>query len=1092
MLDWSDGQLQAHACLATPHKQQVRTPSSSSLDVATPRPIQRESPKSGIKVAGGQWDTHERTHAAGAGKCNKCCYARNRRNWFQLTPLDGKADVRTTWLCARPVDVPDSEWGVGCKACSWAAKSVPIAAEERSAGPYINVSVCGASLRLANLRRHAASTFHQESVKAYLQRQSAGGASSLPVLGSAPPMEAFKDAWLGLRKSGGDLKERKRRTLEWCLFEAVRDKELEFLAKATCISIMLDERNGRLLIKYSAANHKLDVRVGCLAQLRDAGATSRDVATAVHTAVARFCTRRVLHPGINAGKARSEPNQAAQDHIRTHIEMFTADGASNEQLAGKMLHPTSLRGDLAMKLPALRLVIRDKAHATRRITERTISADSRLGHIMNTIVVGQGSVSRILKNSRQLASIFEQEVSKQERLAGVDSSMRNMSFAKQRFDSTAKPLGRCLLNLDASISTMDIICMQRQTSSMEYQGAFRFLQMISQETNLILLGMLADACDECLVLTRFFDREAFRLEEMVEQIETFKRKLQWLFAGRGCLTTGYTSLALTHLRKGKLVPVPGHAPVTLGGHEAEPSSLLIIECLGHMVAWSNLATEVATTEFPDFELLACFQVFKLADPLPGPSIAGNHLQQIAEAFKVNMDGGADELLGQFIEHQRIALAGKAAGEPAATSWQRALQKTQSTGRRRKAFPAGMLAELLQRFVVSPGSTSGIEQNFSMFKRSLGQQWNGSELGEERRLVLQLASSAMPEADTNLLAAARLIWATMFGKPRTPNPSGTMRAMAKKPQTSNTKNRTAVAWLRRRRDCVAAFMAKAKPVVDHAVEDAAKAAWTAQHDAEVRFQKKARMDIHCSAVQQGAVGEHTLGQGAAEKMNGYRQDLLKREAQLVQKETALRRKMSRPVMPDLRGGRVFVDTGAEDLLKQSAGQWALCLRTSELTVVQDRVAASVFCVLNPGKPGDRVKAIASMIGGVICTPELLLTGSGVALKLQRALSWPRHIFLSSSCYNRHHVMVDVLRRVCASSKGCRWTWYLEADGADRCALFLARAGKRNRKHTQELVTLVGNAADMQFREFPNKKTLAKFLAVVYRVDARFTWLGICGR
>ena len=53
---------------------------------------------------------------------------------------------------------------------------------------------------------------------------------------------------------------------------------------------------------------------------------------------------------------------------------------------------------------------------------------------------------------------------------------------------------------------------------------------------------------------------------------------------------------------------------------------------------------------------------------------------------------------------------------------------------------GMLAKLLQRFVVSPGSTSGIEQNFSMFKRSLGQQWNGSELSEERRLVLQLASN----------------------------------------------------------------------------------------------------------------------------------------------------------------------------------------------------------------------------------------------------------------------------------------------------------------------------------------------------------------
>ena len=40
----------------------------------------------------------------------------------------------------------------------------------------------------------------------------------------------------------------------------------------------------------------------------------------------------------------------------------------------------------------------------------------------------------------------------------------------------------------------------------------------------MLTGMLADACDECLVLTRFFDREAFRLEEMVEQIEVLPGK----------------------------------------------------------------------------------------------------------------------------------------------------------------------------------------------------------------------------------------------------------------------------------------------------------------------------------------------------------------------------------------------------------------------------------------------------------------------------------------------------------------------------------------------------------------------------------------
>ena len=112
-----------------------------------------------------------------------------------------------------------------------------------------------------------------------------------------------------------------------------------FVGKATCISIMRDERNGRLLIKYSATDCNLEVRVGCLAQIRDAGGTACGVAEAVHAAVARFCTRRALHPGLTAGRPRRAINLEAQVHIQSTIEMFTADGTSNEQLAGKMIHP---------------------------------------------------------------------------------------------------------------------------------------------------------------------------------------------------------------------------------------------------------------------------------------------------------------------------------------------------------------------------------------------------------------------------------------------------------------------------------------------------------------------------------------------------------------------------------------------------------------------------------------------------------------------------------------------------------------------------------------------------------------------------------
>ena len=91
------------------------------------------------------------------------------------------------------------------------------------------------------------------------------------------------------------------------------------------------------------------------------------------------------------------------------------------------------------------------------------------------------------------------------------------------------------------------------------------------------------------------------------------------------------------------------------------------------------------------------------------------------------------------------------------------------------------------------------------------------------------------------------------------------------------------------------------------------------------------------------------------------------------------------------------------------------------------------------------------------------------------------------------MIDLVRRVCALQAGCRWTWYLEV-GLDRRALFLARAKKRGGHHRAEFVTLLalGQDNDAAYQEFPNRMILSRFLVAIYRIDARFTWLGICGR
>jgi hypothetical protein len=91
----------------------------------------------------------------------------------------------------------------------------------------------------------------------YLRHCAAHGETNKQcLLGQAPAVQEFADVWKRLAL-GPQRQSRKLRTLEWCLFEAFRDRELDFLQAARCVSIALDERDGRLLVKYAASNAQL-------------------------------------------------------------------------------------------------------------------------------------------------------------------------------------------------------------------------------------------------------------------------------------------------------------------------------------------------------------------------------------------------------------------------------------------------------------------------------------------------------------------------------------------------------------------------------------------------------------------------------------------------------------------------------------------------------------------------------------------------------------------------------------------------------------------------------------------------------------------
>ena len=115
--------------------------------------------------------------------------------------------------------------------------------------------------------------------------------------------------------------------------------------------------------------------------------------------------------------------EAAARRALQHVEMFSADGAANQKLAGRLLHPAVERAGAADKLPNLKMILRDKAHAARRLTQRTSKADSPLDELQRTMLFGVedavcGSVAKMLRDSGPCADIFKQEVERQPRPEG--------------------------------------------------------------------------------------------------------------------------------------------------------------------------------------------------------------------------------------------------------------------------------------------------------------------------------------------------------------------------------------------------------------------------------------------------------------------------------------------------------------------------------------------------------------------------------------------------------------------------------------------------------------------------------------------------
>jgi len=142
----------------------------------------------------------------------------------------------------------------------------------------------------------------------------------------------------------------------FCLAEAVKHRHHRYFRDVQSITLLRDARKGRLHIRFVAVDSRLQVRHGFLGAATGFGSGSAAIVKATDLIVSDFATR---YAGMKVAELRQEVRRRVLD--RTH--MITVDVAADELVASKLMRSGV---DGAVLTPNLHIVLRDKAHSTRR------------------------------------------------------------------------------------------------------------------------------------------------------------------------------------------------------------------------------------------------------------------------------------------------------------------------------------------------------------------------------------------------------------------------------------------------------------------------------------------------------------------------------------------------------------------------------------------------------------------------------------------------------------------------------------------------------------------------------------------------------
>ena len=116
--------------------------------------------------------------------------------------------------------------------------------------------------------------------------------------------------------------------------------------------------------------------------------------------------------------------------------------------------------------PNLRVVGREKAHASRRVLSRPQSADLYLTEVCNRFIWNYDSVASTIEHNSTVTDLW----CGAPRSDPASSQIEKLRFRRHRFDSQAEPMTRIVLAFDAVLQTLAAVSHARKTEDIGKHG----------------------------------------------------------------------------------------------------------------------------------------------------------------------------------------------------------------------------------------------------------------------------------------------------------------------------------------------------------------------------------------------------------------------------------------------------------------------------------------------------------------------------------------------------------------------------------------------------------------------------------------------